>query len=418
VLEDDAPAPDPDRAAETNPWAYAGAAINLGAFLALLALASRGGIIHLQHDEGWYLGTAEALRTEGLTAKFLRELPGPAGPLYSFVHALFAPLTGLQRPGIRFVNMGLFAATILVVANLYRRRGLAHPLVSAMHLMAVPILYGAVGGALTDVPALLCFSACLAPLLAAVSAADAPGGAARARSLGLAVLAGACFGLAVLGRQQYLAALAALPILGLGSRAAWPALAAFAASGLAMPAAVFAVWGGLVPPHTEAVGHGISVPYGLLSFGYAGAMYSLFDARFFLRPRGLAIVVASVLVHLALDLREVEPSSTGAMLVLPGWLLAYFVPATCGALIGLGICLGVELAEAAWADRHDRELAFLWAAAFFLLLTPLKINHLFSSRYVIPALPMVLLLAERRSPDSPWKALRMAAASVLGLFSY
>lgn len=416
MLEDDAPGP--ARTAAANFWVYVCLSINVGAFLVLLALAARGRVIYLQHDEGWYLETAEAFRAKGLTAEFLREIPGPAGPLYSFVHALFAPLTGLRRPGIRFVNMFLFALTVLAIAALYRRRGLGHPLASACHLMAASIMYGAIGGALTDVPPLLCFTASLLALLTAVSAAEAPGAAARARSVGLAVLAGACFGLAVLGRQQYLAALGALPVLALGSRAAWPALAAFVASGLAMPACVFAVWHGLVPPRTQGVGQGISVAYGMLSFGYAGAVYSIYDARFFLRRRGLAIVAASVLVHLALGLREVEPSSTGAMLVLPVWLRAYFVPAACGALIGLGICLVVELAETAWANRRDRELAFLCAAAFFLLLTPLKINHLFSSRYVIPALPVVLLLAERGSPDSPWKALRMAAASVVGLYSY
>src|SRR4051794_19074463 len=116
VLEDDAPGP--DRTAAADPWVYVCTAINVGAFLILLALAARGGVIYLQHDEGWYLETAEALRAKGLTAEFLRGLPGPAGPLYSVVHALFAPLTGLQRPGIRFVNMSLFALTVLAIAAL------------------------------------------------------------------------------------------------------------------------------------------------------------------------------------------------------------------------------------------------------------------------------------------------------------
>jgi hypothetical protein len=185
-----------------------------------------------------------------------------------------------------------------------------------------------------------------------------------------------------------------------------------------MPAAVFAVWGGLVPPQTQGVGRGISVTYGMLSFAYAGAVYSIYDPRFFLRARGLAIIAASVLVHLVWDIREVIPSSTGAMRILPGWLTPYFVPATCGFLIGLGICFLIELAVMALADRHDRGMLFLIAAAFLLLLTPLKINHLFSSRYVIPALPVVLLMAERRCPDGPWKVLRMAAACAIGLGSF
>jgi hypothetical protein len=416
MLEDDAPGP--DRAAATDRWVYAGAAVNVGAFLLLAVVAARAKVVHLQHDEGWYLETAEAFRAKGLTAEFLRELPGPAGPTYAFAQALFAPLTGLQRPGIRIVNMFYFLLMVGAVAALFRGRKVGHPLASSWHMMAAPMLYGSVGAALTDVPSLLCFAAGLPLLLGAVSSAEAPDGPARARSIGLAVPAGLCFGLAVLGRQQYLAALGAVPILALGSRAAWPALAAFFASALAMPAAVFAVWGGLVPPQTQAVGRGISITYGMLSFAYAGAVYSIYDPRFFLRLRGLAVIVASVVVHLAFDIQEVVPSSTGAMRILPGWLIPYFIPTTCGFLVGLGICFLIELAEIAWEARRDRQMLFLVAAAFLLLLTPLKINHLFSSRYVIPALPLVLLMAERRCPDTPWKVLRMAAACALGLGSF
>jgi hypothetical protein len=416
VTEVDKPAP--PREPGTGPWAYAGLAVNLAAFLLLLIQAARAGPIRLQHDETWYLETARALREQGLTAEYLRGLPGPAGPLHPVVHVLFSPLTHLERPGIRFVNMGLFVATVLGIAALFRRRGLGHPLVSACHLMAASIMYGAIGGALTDVPALLCFVACLLLLLPAASAAGGFEAAAQARGIGLAGLAGLCFGLAVMGRQQYLAALGAVPLLGLGRRSAWPALAAFVVAGLTIPAAVFAVWHGLVPPYTQQVGKGISVAYGLLSFGYAGAIYSIYDARFFLRPRGLAILAASVLVHVALGIAEVEPSSTAAVRHLPDWARPYFASTACGVLIGLGICLIGEIAGTALANRRDRELTFLCGAAFLLLLTPLKINHMFSSRYIIPALPVVLLLAERRAAETPWKALRMAAASALGLKSY
>jgi hypothetical protein len=416
--ESDAPAPDRPAATKTNPWVYAGLAVNVGAFLLLVVFAARAKTVHLQWDEDWYQRTARTFRSEGLTVKFLREYPGAAGPLYAFLHTLFSPLTGLERPAIRFLNMGLFILTVAAVAGLFRVRKLGHPVASAWHMMAAPMLYGSIGVALTDVPALLFFSAHMALLLAAVATAGGGGPSARPKSIGLALLAGACYGLAVLGRQQYLAALAALPILALGSRAAWPALAAFVVSGLAMPGAVFAVWGGLLPPASQDVGHGISVTYGMLSFAYAGAVYSIYDARFFLRARGLAIIAASVLVHLIWDIREVIPSSTGAMRILPAWLIPYFVPATCGFLIGLGICFIIELAEAAFANRRDPGMLYPVAVAFLLLLTPFKINHLFSSRYVIPALPMILLMAERRCPDSPWKVLRMAAACAIGLGSF
>jgi hypothetical protein len=418
VLEDDAPAPDQTVATKTNRWVYAGVAVNVGAFLILAVLATRAKVIHLQHDEDWYQATAHTFLAEGLTVKFLREYPGGAGPLYPFVHALFAPLTGLALPGIRLLNMVLFLLTVGAVAGLFRVQKIGHPLASSWHMMAAPMMYGSVGGALTDIPALLFFSAHLPLLLLAVSAAGEAGSSARAKSYGLAILAGLCYGLAILGRQQNLAALAAVPLLGLGARAVWPVLAAFVVAALAMPVPVFVIWGGLLPPIAQYAGKGISITYGMLSFAYAGAVYSIYDPRFFLRLRGLAIIAASIVVHLALNIAEVEPSSTGAMRILPGWLVPYFIPVTCGFLVGLGICFLIELGETAWEFRRDRAKLFLVAVAFLLLLTPLKINHLFSSRYVIPALPLILLMAERRCPDTPWKVVRMAVACAMGLGAF
>jgi hypothetical protein len=416
VVDDSVPGPESAR--PTNVWWIPCLAVNLLGFAGLILMTVAAKEVHLAHDEGWYLETATTLRAEGLSVDYVRELPGVAGPLYPFVHVLFAPLTGLHQPGIRLVNAALFAISTVFIGLLFRLRRLDHPFASSWHLMATPMVYGVVGVALTDVPALLCFYASVPLLLMAVSP-PAPGRPARAVTpYALASLAGLCFGLAVIGRQQYLAALGALPLLALSSRAAWPVLIAYGAAALPLPAVVFAIWGGLVPPKTQYVEHGITIVHGMLSFGYAGVAYTIYDPRFLIRPRYLALIATSIVLHMYFRYSEVLPSIVIVTHHLPSSLVPYYAPAGSGLIIGLGCCIFAELWRIGLTSGDDHQLRYLCAIAFLLLLTPLRINHLFSSRYMIPALPLLLLIAESRAKDSFGKSLRMGAGCVLGLLSF
>src|SRR4051794_37891775 len=99
---------------DTRPRGARTALLLLGA----VQLAVLFGFVLIRHepphyDEPWYLGTVQLLHERGLTRQFLLDLPGPAGPLYTFVHALFEPLTHLRVPAVRLVNPLILLLTLL-----------------------------------------------------------------------------------------------------------------------------------------------------------------------------------------------------------------------------------------------------------------------------------------------------------------
>jgi hypothetical protein len=369
------------------------------------------------HDEHWYLQSVAALRRQGPTVSFLRGLPGPAGPLYAVVHAACAPLTGLRPVGVRLVNALLFLLTALALAATLRRRGVAFPALRAWDLMAAPVLYGAVGTALTEVPAMLFFYAHLPLLLAAVERARTRGRG----GLGLAVVGGLACGASILGRQQFLAALAAAPVLALGAvGATGPVLAAYAVSALALPAVVFAIWGGLVPPATAWVGGGVSPRNGALALSYAGLIYAIYDVRWIVRHRVAfaLIVAAATAANLGLGVVELIPLETLARLYLPARAVPSYARASCGVLLGFGAAFLAHLGRQAWARKDDVEYLYFCAALLAVLSGCFKIVHLFSGRYVAAVVPLLVLVAAGdAAAESLAKVARMALGCLVGLLS-
>jgi hypothetical protein len=412
-MTEDRAARSPGRAgAGPTPEALGGFAVNLASFLVVVALIVAWPA-PLWHDEHWYLQSVEALGRQGLGASFLRGLPGPAGPLYAVVHAACAPLTGLRPVGVRLVNAVLFLLTALALAATLRLRRVAFPVVRASHLMAAPVLYGALGTALTEVPAMLFFYAHLPLLLVAVARARSgrPGG------IGLAVVAGLVCGVSILGRQQFLAALAAAPVLALGSTRTWPVLVAYAAAAVALPAVVFAIWGGIVPPGTAWVGGGVSPRNGALALSYAGVVYALYDVRGIVRHRVefALIVVGAMAVNLALGLVTLIPMKTLAELCLPAWAVPAYARAACGAMLGFGAAFLAHLGRLAAARKGDSDYLYLCAALVLILSTCLKVTHMFSGRYVAPVVPLLVLVAAEGTADSYGKVARMALGCLVGL---
>jgi hypothetical protein len=401
-----------------SPETLGGFAVNLAGFLAVVALIVAWRV-PFWHDEHWYLQSVAALRRQGPTVSFLRGLPGPAGPLYAVVHAACAPLTGLRPVGVRLVNALLFLLTALALAATLRRRGVAFPALRASHLMAAPVLYGVVGTALTEVPAMLLFYAHLPLLLAAVARARA--GGKGAGGMGLAVVAGLACGAAILGRQQFLAALAAAPVLALGAvGATGPVLAAYAASALALPAVVFAIWGGLVPPETAWVGGGASPRNGALALSYAGLIYAIYDVRWIVRHRVAfaLIVAAATAANLGLGVVELIPLKTLAWLYLPARAVPYYARASCGVLLGFGAAFLAHLGRQAWARKDDVEYLYFCAALLAVLSSCFKVVHLFSGRYVAVVVPLLVLVAAGDAAAESWaKVARMALGCLVGLLS-
>jgi hypothetical protein len=235
----------------------------------------------------------------------------------------------------------------------------------------------------------------------------------------LAGLAGLALGFAVMGRQQYLPAIPAIFLLALGPgrRIGLGEAFVYTAAACVLPAVVFSIWGGPVPPHTARVGEGVSITHLGLSFAYSGVAYSIYDVSW-IRRRWLLFLVLLVVcgaANLALGVADFTPMRQTALRVFSEQGLMVFGRIATGLLLGFGVCF------AAWFARQavspDAVRRYCAAACLFMLLTPAKITHMFAGRYALVALPLLILISCEESRDTPWKAARMALATALGLAS-
>jgi hypothetical protein len=367
----------------------------------------------LWKDEAWYLSSVPELLRLGFSPEFLRSLPGPAGPLFAVVHSLFKPLTSLDQPGVRLVTIALSVLTFLALGEAMKRRGVAHAWLKAPALMAAPMMFGPIGTAITEIPAALFFCSGLALLLEALNRE-----ARTARGdVPLAILAGVCLAIAISGRQQYLiAALGAVLLLRPGF---WRVGVIYAVVALGLAAPLFLIWGGISPPKTAYVGSGLSVAHGLLSFSYAGFVYCLYDAGWLRKNLAIniALVMLTITLNVAFGFLNHLPFQQLAVRYLPPVIRQYYGLVGCGAMLGFGAMFLALLARVAWQGRHDRALLYLCVIAVLMLGAPAKITHMFSGRYIASALPILVMLAAERAPDTYFKAGRLALGCLLGAFS-
>ena len=382
----------------------------LAVLVAVILTTSAG----LWYDEVWYLRSVPELQRLGLSREFLRGLPGPAGPLYAIVHAVFAALTGLEAPGVRLVTFGLSLLMFLALGAAMRLRGIPYAIPKAMGFVAAPMAWGPIATAMTEMPSLLFFCASLALLEAGLLRAERGGHAVTAAVFG--VLAGLSCGVAIAGRQYFLTIpLASLIVL---RRATWPVVSAFVVSSVAVAAPVFLAWGGLVPPAIVRVS-GISIAHGILSFSYAGLVYCLYDAGWLLRGwrSKLAVIALAVALNLAFGFLRLVPFLGVAMRYLSPGAMQLYARAGCGAMLGFGILFVAQMGRMAWERRHDAFFLFACAAAAALLAAPAKNAELFVGRYILTAVPLLMIIAAERAPDTYAKAVRLALGCVGGAFS-
>jgi hypothetical protein len=367
----------------------------------------------LWNDESWYIASVPELHRLGLSRTFLREMPGPAGPLYAVFHALLEPLTGLRPPGIRLATAGLSVLTFAAVGAALRARGVSHPFLKGAAMVAAPMLAMPIGTAMTEMPAEFFFCVSLALLLPAVDHARRGSPAAYP----LAALAGLSCGLAITGRQQFL--MAAFASVALWRRSTWRVGLIYGLLAAAVPAPVFLAWGGLVTPSYLDVETGISVPHGLFALSFAGVVYCIYDVGWLLRRPALAaaVVAATTAANLLTGWLTQYPFHMIAMRLLGPTALHYYARVAPGLMLGFGLLFLVHLARVAYEGRDDPAALFLCLATLLLIGASAKITTPFIGRYIVTALPILLILAAERAPDTYGKAARLALGCVGGVVS-
>jgi 4-amino-4-deoxy-L-arabinose transferase-like glycosyltransferase len=144
------------------------------------------------------------------------------------------------------VNILLLLLLILVLSlTLQKIFKIPQPLVSSLTIMGLPMIWVITGMALTEIPAMLLATLAVFLIFIALEKIEDN----QQMSLGIAALSGLCLGIAILGRQTFLVLVFILPILTISSsKKSWqPLILCWLTSGI-LPAIVFSVWGGLVPP--------------------------------------------------------------------------------------------------------------------------------------------------------------------------
>lgn len=364
-------------------------------------------------DEAWYLNTVPALFRKGLTLDFLRSLPGPAGPLYTFVQALAWPLTGGQAHLARWVSWVFLLLSIFYLAGAWQSAGRPQSWGAAALIAAVPVVQSAGGTALTDMPAFLPFCANLFFLTQAISVPPA-------RKIRYALLAGLALGIAAAGRQQALGFLLATPLLLSRRALGWTPTAGYLAAAGVIPLFLFAVWGGLVPPTTGYVSGGISFFYGFCGLGYAGIFYFLFHPHAIVhRPVWfLALFIGSLGWIWGYE------SSLGALPIHLFWKSGFESRLSASLAYGLArifqaalFAVGFRfLLDLIWRRQEVAPVDRIYTlGAVGIVATCFKISHQFSNRYVLMCVPLFLLSTGGRG--SVIRTMLFVIAAVAGLRS-
>lgn len=379
---------------------------------------------HQCNDEIPYLTNVSLLHTYGLGKEFLVKLEGSAGPLYAIVHYIFEPVTHLQPPGIRLVNVLFLGGTIFFLALILRRLNAVH-WTFALYILAIPKMYVLTGLAFTEMPAIFFYTA---SIFCVLKSADSS--LRFSTRMINAVAGGVCISLAILGRQPFLLSLLALPILFLKdwSKTSLLLLAVIVITALALPVYVLLQWDGWMPPgdrkyYPDVNGQlNMRPDFLILCLFYVAAAFMIIAPRFFkvkdkkeltfiLIAAGVTGVlnfvfnfisylpVANLLGKMPADL--VEPAS-----LFFGWIFI------CVSLYFL-----YKLFQTFINNNSNLPLIFFIAALVLICSASMRITWGFSSRYSMHAAPLIILIGSLYFKNQRFNMALIAAGIIIGLFS-
>ena len=385
----------------------------MGLIMGFVGIAVLGLVVllsprHLVYDELAHISNVFEVHRIGWIATLTSASNiSAAGPLFTAIHFICEPWTKLSAPAIRLPNFILFVGVLLVFAKTVQLLQIRDPALAALSIIAVPFLWPAAGMALTEIPALFCYAASVWICVNVEQAGDR----VSVVRICLALMGGILLGLACLGRQTYLATLFALPFLCQRDPKTWlpPALIVFSA--LSVCGWLFWVWGGFVPPSLKSNDAGLHYSHGVLSFSYL-ALATLFLApKWLLFEKGLsrkelvliyAVGLGAAILALAYPIAEIVPARTLMGRILTPSVFAWYPRVISALLAGLAAIWMMRFARELWLYRDQRVWLFIHLSLLVLALTPIKISHQFSSRYVVTDIALLVLLVWKRHDPISW----------------
>jgi hypothetical protein len=367
-----------------------------------------------RYDEVFHIAVVQKVKEVGWRSALVSpENVSAAGPLYAAIQLAAAPLTALRAPAIRWVNFSCLIAVMLLLIRTTAYVPETNRQITTS-LLAVPFLWPAVSMALTELPALLAFTLFIFWFVRLLTLPDI----LRGQAMVWATLAGLSLGLSILGRQTYLIVVPSVLAMALWAPKKsvffiWCAITAIVVCGW-----LFVLWGGLVPPAVQHVESSLRLGHGMLSLSYVAAATLFLNWRWLLPRNGKTFIFCVLAgVVLAFVTRDYQsPPAKSVLVNLLGVRAALFVGFGIGcALAALGILWLWNTLERAWSRRREPCAVFMFLTLYALVAAPIKIAHLFSSRYVVGLLGvLVLLLGTAERPANTTIAIIQGIGSIVG----
>lgn len=381
----------------------------------------------LLHDEGYQIGLAQLVKEIGLLPALVSpENPSAVGALYAVIQSALFPITHFNAPEIRWVNFFL-----MVIVLIFLSRSINHQLEfrkvlsTGFTMLSVPFLWPCIGLALTEVPAFSAFAAGTF-FFSRIEIDELDKRSKRNKSF--AFLGGLAWGIAIVGRQNYLVLIPALFLWGLlFKNCRWFALLGIV--GIVLSSFwIFAIWRGLVPqshqgvlnPEGLVVSHAV---YGAVLVGLAGFIIAPNFVTINSKRSNLVILCASaILMWFHADPDNTPIPARGVLSMLIGEKTVSFL---LWPLMTLLMSISASWILSSVVFCFQKKNRFMWLNVIFLIffiLMPAKIPHIFSSRYLICAIVPLLILSKTSGESIGFLPLLLKVAGVaLGaatLYSY
>jgi hypothetical protein len=348
----------------------------------------------LLHDEGYQIGLARLVNKIGLLPALVSpDNPSAVGALYAIIHATLSPITHFDAPDIRWINFFLSALVLILVSSSIHQLQWEKILYVGFTMLSVPFLWPCIGLALTEVPALTAFAAGTFFFSRIDFANRSP------RDSFFALLGGIAWGIAIVGRQNYLVLIPCLVLWGLlFTNCRWFAL--FGVLGCVLSSFwMFAIWKGLVPQSHQTVldSEGVVMShavYGAVLVGLAGFIISPNFVKIIPIKANFVILCASAfLMWFHANPVETPIPARGVLSMLIGEkIISLFL----WPLMTLLMAISASWIISSVVLCFQKKNRFIWLniiILFSFILMPAKIPHVFSSRYLVCAIVPLLILS-------------------------
>lgn len=389
--------------------------LTLLGFLLLIFFTLRRDNHYLWFDEKWYLENVFLLQKMGLKNDFLLKYKGPAGPTFAVLHYLLSPLTGLALPNLRIVNISLSVLIVYVLYLILKRLKHNYAAIISLSFFAIPTIYVCTGMALTEIPAMFFLVTSIFFLVESLHQKS------QVRTYILVICSGLLISLAILGRQPYLVVVLASPILFFRNKTINTSLIiTYLITALAIPIYIFYLWKNIQPPSEAYTGSGFKIFHGLLAFGYAYILFILIAPSWIsvthLKSKCLILIGVCSINYFLIKIQFLPIMSLSKAYLSSNLQEAFsLIFASC--IIFLGILFLINCFNYLKQKQYNSLDLFFVLSMILILSTSAKVTHQFSSRYVVQAVPFIVLISRDNQKLNLLKLLLTASGIILGLLT-